>query len=318
MMKKRVVSFFICIFSFNNLYSGGIPVIDAAAIAQAVTSYKQMVTQYEQMLKDTMNFEKQMKELGVDMTSINEILGNTASLIRDTERLYNGIKAVPEDFYGEVEDITRACSFLEKESSFFGMKIQSVGNKYTNRINSCLSAISDFDQINKTINELSQKALKIKDEKLFNENKLQIQNLINARDYLKSKSNQDKINKMISFYDTYQKNESTNPYTKAKMDKDLQNLAKQLTNSNNHKQAQALTNAILIKILEMSQRQYELSIYYSQVLTAVASGNENNSNQPQNFNLKYQEPEDPKDYNPFLKDVKEQKKDENGFPVFEF
>ncbi|HED1004870.1 hypothetical protein IY889_08405 [Campylobacter volucris] len=317
-MKKRVVSFFICIFSFNNLYSGGIPVIDAAAIAQAVTSYKQMVTQYEQMLKDTMNFEKQMKELGVDMTSINEILGNTASLIRDTERLYNGIKAVPEDFYGEVEDITRACSFLEKESSFFGMKIQSVGNKYTNRINSCLSAISDFDQINKTINELSQKALKIKDEKLFNENKLQIQNLINARDYLKSKSNQDKINKMISFYDTYQKNESTNPYTKAKMDKDLQNLAKQLTNSNNHKQAQALTNAILIKILEMSQRQYELSIYYSQVLTAVASGNENNSNQPQNFNLKYQEPEDPKDYNPFLKDVKEQKKDENGFPVFEF
>lgn len=318
MMKKGVMLFFICIFSFNNLYSGGIPVIDAASIAQAVTSYKQMVTQYEQMLKDTMNFEKQMKELGVDMTSINEILGNTASLIRDTERLYNGIKAVPEDFYGEVEDITRACNFLEKESSFFGMKIQSVGNKYTNRINSCLSAISDFDQINKTINELSQKALKIKDEKLFNENKLQIQNLINARDYLKSKSNQDKINKMISFYDTYQKNESTNPYTKAKMDKDLQNLAKQLTNSNNHKQAQALTNAILIKILEMSQRQYELSIYYSQVLTAVASGNENNSNQPQNFNLKYQEPEDPKDYNPFLKDVKEQKKDENGFPVFEF
>ncbi|MCV3531276.1 type IV secretion system protein [Campylobacter sp. CNRCH_2007_0968H] len=315
-LKKRI-ALSLLIFS-NSLYCAGIPVIDAAAIAQAVTNYQQMVTQYQQMLKDTMNFEKQMKELGVDMTSINEILGSANTLIRETENLYNGVKAVPKDFYGEVEDITKACSFLERESSFFGMKIQSAGNKYTDKINNCLSAISDVNEINKTIKELTDKSLKITDTKLFNENRIQIQNLINAKEYLKSKANQDKINKMIAFYDTYQKNESTNPYTKAKMDKDLQNLAKQLTNSNNHKQAQALTNAILIKILEMSQRQYELSIYYSQVLTAVATNGEKNFNQPQTFNLTYKEPEDPKEYNPFLKDVKEQRKDENGFPIFDF
>lgn len=78
-MKKNKI-FFLFFFA-SSLFSAGIPVIDAASIAQAVTSYQQMLKQYEQMIKDTTNFEKQMKELGVDMSSISEILGDTKSLI---------------------------------------------------------------------------------------------------------------------------------------------------------------------------------------------------------------------------------------------
>ncbi|XTO85283.1 hypothetical protein B6971_000345 (plasmid) [Campylobacter coli] len=83
-----------------------------------------MLKQYEQMIKDTTNFEKQMKELGVDMSSISEILGDTKSLINQTQSLYDGIKAVPNDFYGEVEDITKACNFMEQQSTFFKLKFK--------------------------------------------------------------------------------------------------------------------------------------------------------------------------------------------------
>ncbi|EMI4187291.1 TPA: hypothetical protein SB194_001937 [Campylobacter coli] len=318
-MKKNKI-FFLFFFA-SSLFSAGIPVIDAASIAQAVTNYQQMLKQYEQMLKDATNFEKQMKELGVDMSSISEILGDTKSLINQTQSLYDGIKAVPNDFYGEVEDITKACNFMEQQSTFFQTKIQNVGTKYTDKVNSCISAISDTTEVDKSINQLNQKLLIISknDTKTYNETLVQIQNLENAKQYLASKANQDRVNKMLAFYDNYQKNESTNPYTKTKMDKDLQELSKQLLKANNQKQAQALTNSILIKILEMTQRQYELNVYFSQAMTSLGlNGNGGQMNKSPSFELIYQEPQDPKEYNPYLKDIKQQPKDENGFPIFTF
>ncbi|EFP2889808.1 hypothetical protein HP688_001750, partial [Campylobacter jejuni] len=293
MMKNKI--FFLFFFA-SSLFSAGIPVIDAASIAQAVTSYQQMLKQYEQMIKDTTNFEKQMKELGVDMSSISEILGDTKSLINQTQSLYDGIKAVPDDFYGEIEDITKACNFMEKQSTFFQTKIHNVGTKYTDKVNTCISAISDTTEVDKSINQLNQKLLTISkdDTKTYNETLVQIQNLENAKQYLASKANQDRVNKMLAFYDNYQKNESTNPYTKAKMDKDLQELSKQLLKANNQKQAQALTNSILIKILEMTQRQYELNIYFSQAMTSLGlNGNGGQMNKSPSFELTYQEPQDP-------------------------
>ena len=82
----------------QSVYAGGIPVIDAAAIAQAVQQYTQSLKEYEQMVKDTLNFEKQMKELGVDMDSISDILGNVRNMVRDTQNLYNDIVAIPNYF----------------------------------------------------------------------------------------------------------------------------------------------------------------------------------------------------------------------------
>lgn len=317
----KINKLFLSLFFSTSLFSSGIPVIDAASIAQAVTNYQQMLTQYQQMIKDTANFEKQMKEFGVDMSSISEILGDTKSLISQTQSLYDNIKAIPDDFYGEIEDITRACNFMEKESSFFQIKIKKAETKYIDKVNTCISAISDTTEVDKSIKQLNQKLLTLSrnDTKTYNEILTQIQNLENAKQYLSSKANQDKINKMLSFYDNYQKNESNNPYTKVKMDKDLKELSKQLLKSNNQKQAQALTNAILIKILEMTQRQYELNVYFSQAVASLGiNGGNNQMNKSPSFELTYEEPQNPKEYNPYLKDIKQQPKDENGFPIFTF
>ncbi|ETJ81689.1 hypothetical protein X908_07855 (plasmid) [Campylobacter jejuni subsp. jejuni 81-176-DRH212] len=48
------------------------------------------------------------------------------------------------------------------------------------------------------------------------------------------------------------------------------------------------------------------------------NGNGGQMNKSPSFELTYQEPQDPKEYNPYLKDIKQQPKDENGFPVFTF
>lgn len=311
---------FSLLFASSLAFSSGIPVVDIGSIAQAVKNYEQQIKEYQQMLEDTANFKKQMAELGVDMNSINQIFGDAQSIMQQTQDLYSGIQAVPKDFYGEVEDITKACNFLEKESSFFQTKIQNVGTKYTDKVNACLSAISDTNEIDKTISQLSEKLTSISsdDEKTYNKTLLEIQNLRHAKEFLSSKANQDKINKIIAFYDNYQKNDSTNPYSKAKMDNDLKTLSRQLLKSNNQKQALALSNTILIKILEMMQRQYELNIYLSQALVSLGANQNSNVDYSPNYQTQYEDPKDPKEYNPFLKDVKEQPKDENGFPVFDF
>ena len=67
--------------------------------------------------------------------------------------------------------------------------------------------------------------------------------------------------------------DSSNPYSKAKFDDDLRALSNQLKNASNQKQATALTNTMLLKLLEVSQKQYELSLN-------IASMNANEKKSP--------------------------------------
>ena len=302
----------------QSVYASGIPVIDAAAIAQAVQQYTQSLKEYEQMVKDTLNFEKQMKELGVDMDSISDILGNVRNMVRDTQNLYNDIVAIPDDFYGEIEDITRACSFLENESTFFKMKINRAGTKYTDKINSCITSISDGVEISQTIEDLSKKAQSATDPTTFKKIQIEIENLQNAKEYLASKNRQDKINRMVSFYDNYQKNEVNNPYTKVKMDNDLRELSNQLSKPNNAKQAQALSNAILLKMLEMSQRQYELNLNFSNAMTSFNAMNMGQDTHNLDYQKTYVETINPEEFNPFYQNIdKNLSKDEFGLPIYD-
>lgn len=317
----KILSKFIISTSIITYLNAGIPTIDVAAIAQAVQQYTQMIKQYEQMIKDTLNFEKQMKEFGVDMTSVNEILGSANSIINDTRNFYNNIKELPKNFYNEVEDITKACSFLEKESSFFATKIRNVStDKYSDKINTCISAITDTTEIDKTIDMLNKKAAAISDPEEYNKVKTEIDNLENAKHLVSEKAKQDKINNLISFYDTYQRNEKNNPYTKAKMDNDLNELSKQLLKPNNTKQAQALTNSILLKLLEMTQKQYELNMHFTSAFANIENQNtnKNTQNNTYNYTQTYTKPKDLKTYNPFYKDIKKQSQDEYGLPKFNF
>ena len=316
-VRKKTITLSLASLLATNLNGAGIPVIDAGSIAQSIAQYGQMIKQYEQMIKDTINFEKQMKELGVDMANISQILGESNQMIQDTKNLYGNIKAIPNDFYGEIANITRACNFIEKQSTFFKTKIKTIGIKYEDRLNACLSAITDGAEISKTLEELMQKAQRTTNPTFFKEIQIEIQNLINAKEYIQNKEKQKKVSTILSFYDNFKKNDSNNPYTKVKMDKDLKELSRQLSKPNNAKQAQALTNAILLKILEMIQKQYELNVNFANTMIAFNNKRENQFNGNIDFNKKYIETINPIKFNPFYQDIeKNLSKDEFGLPQY--
>lgn len=313
-MKKYFLSILtFCVISQNTLGAGGIPVIDAGAIAQMIKEYEQSIKNYEQMLKDTANFEAQMKELGVNMSSISQILGNTQQLISDTMNGYDNIKEIPKDLYNEVEDVTEACNFLAEKSSYFNNAVSQTISKISSKTNACLSTLSNYNKFDDDINDMRKKLEKITDIQTYNSELNKINNLIKAKKTLEDKNRQEKYNKLISFYDSFEENNKKSPYSKEKMQNDLKELSKQLLKPNNAKQAQALTNSILIKMLEMQQRQYELSLNYMQFMTSIESEKISTQN-TRDYKKEYQTPQDTKEYNIFYQNIKEVPKDDLGIP----
>ena len=192
-----------------------------------------------------------------------------------------------------------------------------------NDFNRCVSGIRNNADITKSIDELMDKINQTTDYNLKQQLYTQIENIKNAQAFIENKAKEEQANRLITFYDTYHKQDKTNPYTKAKMSADLEKLAKQLQNPNNAKQAQALTNSILIKMYENMQRQYELNLEYSNALTNMAQqgGGGGNGGRKDLTEADFQKVYTPsKIDDKFLiyKDLPPPKLDENGFPIFEF
>lgn len=290
-MKKTAISIITTlVLSFNSANAGGIPTVDVAAIAQAVLQYSQVINQYKQMLVDTANFKSQMSELGVGMTDINDILGSLTSMIRDMENVQSGVTNVPQNVLGNVEKVTKACSFLQTQSPYFKEKVSSVSRSIQNDFNRCTFALKNDYVIKQSIDVLMDKINKSTNKEEQEQYYIEIQNIQNAQRFLKQKANEEQTNKVIAFYDTYHKMDTNNAYTKVKMDNDLKALTKAVNTPNNQKQAQALTNSILIKILETMQKQYELNMEYSNALINFSQNSNmaNNSSLDENsYNLTY-------------------------------
>ena len=116
-MKKSFFSIITAFFIFtSNANSAGIPVFDGAGMAQnmvdnamqyanMIKDYAQQVQMYKQMIVDTLNFEKHLKALGVDMEAWTDIIGEISDTINGIEGLVNNIKNIPVTLYvrnGEV------------------------------------------------------------------------------------------------------------------------------------------------------------------------------------------------------------------------
>lgn len=301
--------------------AAGIPVIDTASIAEAVKSYAQQIKQYEQMVKDTLNFEKQMKELGVDMSSISQILGDLNSMVSDMQGIYDDLTNIPDDFLGNMKQVQNACSFLQSQSPSFKDKLSNMSSKIENDFNRCTAGLRNNSDITKSIDEIMEKINQTADYDKRQELYTQIQNIKTAQAFVEQKANEEQANRLVAFYDTYHKKDKTNPYTKAKMTADLEKLSKQLQNPNNAKQAQALTNTILIKMYESMQRQYELNLEYSNALASMAQQGGNGANRvaknltEESFKQVYA-PKKLDEKFLIYKDAKPAEYDENGFPVF--
>ncbi|MBR6612808.1 MAG: hypothetical protein IKK93_11330 [Campylobacter sp.] len=321
-MKKRLISIITAI-SLSTQLSAGIPTIDAAAIAQAVLGYVQQgkdylqqVQHFEQMVKDTANFEKHMDELGIGM-DINDILKDTLGMIRDLENIYREIENIPKDFLRTVNRIENACSFLERESQFFGLDINKGRNSGKfDTLRSCIAVIEDETAIMKTIEELIEKQNRAKDSDEYYRLAIEIDNIKSAKRYLEDKHNTTRINRLIELDNLYQTNTS-GISVKKQMRDELFALNQALQNPNNQKQAQALTNSILIKILETNQRLYELTMASS---TAIVSINQNGGSEQKKVSEEdYKKVYKKYDFDANLaygNNVKTAPKDDVGLPIF--
>lgn len=307
----------------NNLFASGIPTVDVASIAQQAMAYTQnlkdyalQIKQYEQMVKDTLNIEKQLKEYGVDMQNIGEILGEATALVDEMQGIYDYVSNIPEDFMQNLSKITMACNFLQSQVSDFNLnEVAHLKSKY----NRCTALLRDNVAISKKIDELSDKMYKTTDYAQFKALQSQIQNIKNAQKALEQKENLEKTNQLLAFYDTYRAKDKTNPYSKTKMDADFQVLLKQLKQPNNQKQAQALTNTILLKMLDSMQKQYELNMEFSNVMTSLNINNtkafkSNNVYDENSYKQEWQD--DEFDEALYGEKVKALPKDKLGLPIF--
>lgn len=276
-MKKSLISAVVASSLFlSSANTSGIPTIDVSAIAQQVMSYQQtlkdyaeQIKQYEQMVKDTMNMEKQMKELGVDMNSVYEILGDAQSMISQMQSIYEDVKNLPQDIMGDIARVKTACLFLEQNSQFFSHSVKISSKNAINKMNQCTIALRDGANISKSIEELTQKMNKTIDPIERANYQAQINNIRNAERFLQERDNIKKTNSLLAFEDIFHNGDKAKEYTKERMREDLKQLSKQLNKANNQKQAQALTNTILLKMLENMQQQYELNINYTSTMASI-------------------------------------------------
>lgn len=326
-MKKTLISVVTAsMLMVGSLNAGGIPTIDVAAIAQAVTGYMQslkdyseQIKQYKQMVKDTMNMEKQMKELGVDMNDINQILGDATEMINSMKSIYDSVQNIPEDVMGDIARVKNACSFLEANSQFFGISIKTSSNSIKSKVNQCTYALRNGVNISKSIDELTTKMNATLDPIEKANFKAQIANIKNAEKFLQERDNIEKTNSLLAFEDTFKNGDKTNPYSKASMDNDLKQLATQLGKANNQKQAQALTNSILLKILENLQHQYELNVNYTSTIASSRQLlNQSNSKNLTEENFNQSVVEYKRNDALFEPETKQLPKDELGLPKFVF
>ena len=251
------------------------------------------------------------------MNSIHDILGDEKIIIRQMQSIYDNVKNIPSDVMGDIARVQNACSFLENNSQFFGMTLGKTKSSIKSKVNRCTYALRDGANLSKSIDELTEQMNKAVDPIQRANYQAQINNIKNAEKFLQERDNIEKTNALLAFEDTFHGDDKTNPYSKAKMNDDLKQLSKQLSKSNNQKQAQALTNSILLKILENLQHQYELNINYTSAMATSKQLNESGSNKnltEESFNQSVVEYK--RNDAIFEPEIKQLPKDELGLPKF--
>ena len=305
----------------SNAFSTGIPTMDIGALTQSVLNYQEQVKAYAQQLKDyqqlvlsTTNQANQLKEAGFGM-SVEEILGQTSSVIDNA--ISNVDYKIDKEVFQETTDITNACAYLEQNSPEFASIINESSKKLKDKVNACIGAVNT-DKLKKTMSDLEEQSRKASTEQEAENIRHKMEMLRKAENFLKNQSTNKNTSQVLILYEEYINGDKNSPYSKEKFDEDIKKLANQLKMPNNQKQAQALQNAMLLKILEVAQKQYELSLnFYSMQSTDIKNANSS-------FSMDYDEKpntiisiEDTKEVKEFKDKYGEVIYDSAGFPDFE-
>ncbi|KGI55837.1 hypothetical protein [Campylobacter sp. MIT 97-5078] len=278
--KKLYISFIVASALITDALATGIPVVDVGSISQAVLGYAQQgkqlaeqIKQYQQLIIQVAMQEKLLTEQGVGM-DIKQVLGELDGFIDETKNNLNF--KVPDELFQETSDMTNACAFLQQNSKRFEEKITQAQGTLKDQINLCISAVNT-DALNQDISDLQKQISEFekedkRQEALELEHKIIMMN--QSATLIKEIGQKSASTKIINMYDEYIN--GTSKYSKDKDMKDLEKLAKSLQTEKNQKQAQALTNTMLLKLLEQSQRQYEASMQYYSLQSSMAKNEQNN------------------------------------------
>ncbi|MDY4155007.1 type IV secretion system protein [Campylobacter sp.] len=290
-MKKSFFSIITAFFIFtSNANSAGIPVFDGAGMAQnmvdnamqyanMIKDYAQQVQMYKQMIVDTLNFEKHLKALGVDMNEWADIIGEISDTISGIEGLASSIQNIPDSFKLQFIRAQKACSFLNSKVSGFSSAASELKG-FKRQTNRCFMALNSKDVINTKLNELNRNLQKATDINEIKRIQNEISNIRNAAQFVKQEKAQETANELVSFHEAFFGEDEAHAELKIQSYKDqakeFQKISKQMQKAKNEKQVQAITNTILLKMLEQNTQMQGIMLSYSR---AIASQSYNNINQ---------------------------------------
>lgn len=254
----------------TNANASGIPTVDMASITQAIMGYTeqlktgaQIVKQYEQQLKEYANSLMQSEAMGVGQ-SIMDALGEANNLINTTMSIIDNY-SLDFDILQRATDIQNACSYIGSNSKKFNEVFSKVSS-LTGQIKRCLSSVDTeaiADDIADLMEQLSRGGLS---EQEIQDLNTRISNLNKAVQTIQAKTTAMNTDKVLTVVDAYENGDKNNPYSKERMDDDLKTLLKQVQKADNDKERQALTNVLLAKHLEMTQKQYEATLNFSKMM----------------------------------------------------
>lgn len=290
-MKKSFFSIITAFFIFtSNANSTGIPVFDGSSMAQnmvdnamqyanMIKDYAQQVQMYQQMLTDTLNFEKHLKALGVvDMEAWTDIIGEISDTINGIEGLVNNIKNIPDSFKLQFTRAQKACNFLNSNVSGFSSAANDLKG-FKRQTNRCFMALNSKDVVNTKLNELTKNLQKATDINEIKKIQNQINNIQNTVQFVKQEKAQETANEIVSFHEAFFGEDEAHAELKIQSYKDqakeFEKISKQMKNAKNEKQVQAITNTILLKMLEQNSQMQGIMVSYGR---AIASQNYNKTN----------------------------------------
>lgn len=327
-MKKNFFSIITAFFIFtSNANSTGIPTFDSANMAQnmvdnamqyanMIKDYAQQVQMYKQMIVDTLNFEKHLKALGVDMNEWADIIGEVSDTINGIQGLANSIQNIPDSFKLQFTRAQKACNFLNNNVSGFSSAANDLKD-FKRQTNRCFMALNSKDVVNTKLNELTKNLQKATDINEIKKIQNQINNIQNAVQFVKQEKAQETANELISFHEAFFGEDEA--HTKLQIQsykdqaKEFEKISKQMKKAKNEKQVQAITNTILLKMLEQNSQMQGIMVSYGR---AIASQNYNKTNKylsEDSFEQKEENPEFPS--NPYG-NIKKMETDKYGMPIF--
>ena len=179
-IKAQAIAFTLIATLTNNTANAVYPVFDSGNLQQNITSYiqdgvaqakdyamqmqqyTQQLKEYAQMVQDTLNFEKQMESMDVNLRDIYAIYGDTMEIINTSMNLYQEILDLPDNVYGRFEKAFGVCAQIGNLPQAKNLKnALNTGKSLKGKFSSCATALSNSGAFIKDITAITDEIVEL-------------------------------------------------------------------------------------------------------------------------------------------------------------